>query len=73
MKKDIKFSTPVKWLIKRTTAMHAAKSEYKKSQKLKLYTCINKHVQECVFSMFTGQSQNSYKNKDDAEKHKQNE
>lgn len=45
----------------------------KKSQKLKLYTCINKHVQECVFSMFTGQSQNSYKNKDDAEKHKQNE
>lgn len=50
-----------------------SKIRIQKSQKLKLYTCINQHVQECVFSMFTGQSQNSYKNKDDAEKHKQNE
>lgn len=43
----------------------------KKSKIETIYMC-NKHVQGyvCVFSMFIGQSQNSYKNKDDTEKHK---
>lgn len=52
-------------------SLACSKIRIQKSQKLKLYTCvINMCRDVCVFSMFIGQSQNSYKNKDDTEKHK---